>query len=354
MDERMLQMLPHVRFPGTVFTGPNSLYYLKMLDPAVTLMLVSETAWRLHREKMEKHLQATNVKTLSSEPSKSDMNDLHDDIKQHGYETVVGFGGGSVMDLAKTAKLHDKKIRLILVPTTSGTGSEASRYSILVNDEKQKEALASDDLVPDIVLLNHAFSMTLPKRETAYTSIDALSHSIEGLVSKMSNPLSDLMALSSIDTIARNVGLACENPEDAAARASLQTAGFLGGLVQSSASVGLAHSFANYLGPKMGMPHGVAIGTFLIDTIRLNMEKADKYEKLKDSVFFGNGDVLGKLTELFNGLGFDAHRKRVDLGSIDPDEAAEMIKSDVCTKTNPYSPSVDEIKGILSAAGGRR
>jgi alcohol dehydrogenase class IV len=348
MDDRIIQMLPKMYFPGAVFTGANSLYYLKTIDPTKTLILASETAWGLHQERLGKHIQAQNITKISGEPRKSDMEELHTDIEKKKHECVIGFGGGSVMDLAKTSKMKDPGIKLVLVPTTSGTGSESSRYALLINEKKEKEAMTSEKLVPDVVLLDHTFSTSLPKFETAYTSLDALSHSIEGLVSKMSNPVSDSLAITSIDMIARSVKTACENPQDMQSRSNLQTAGFFGGLVQSSASVGLVHAFANYFGPQLGIPHGVAIGAFLIDVLKLNMQKTDRYEKLRNSGFFSDGDITGRLKELMKSVGFYEHYKKPDLGSFDLDLVADRIKNDVCTKTNPYNPSQDDIKDIIN------
>ncbi len=353
MDERILQMLPKTCFPKTVFTGPNSMFYLKMLDPDKTMILASETAWKLYSEKIGRHLQAKNVIKAGHEPTKADMESLKGEISGGGYDNIIGFGGGSVMDLAKTSKLQDDGINLVLIPTTSGTGSESSRYAIVINDKKEKEPVASEKMVPDVVLLDHSFSLTLPPFETAYTSIDALSHSIEGMVSKMSNPLSDSLAAVSMDMIAENLPKAFEKNDDAQARAGLQVAGFLGGLVQSSASVGLLHSFANCLGPKLGIPHGVAIGAFMLPVVGFNMGKTDKYGKLRSATFFSEGDIIAKLSGLLKEVGFLGYHDKLDLSSLDLDAAAECIKNDVCTKTNPYNPGADEIRELLGSLGGK-
>lgn len=353
MDDRILQMLRKTYFPGTVFTGPNSLFYLKTMDPEKTLVLASETAWKLYHEKIEKHLHAKRVMKAGHEPTTADMESLRAEIKGSGFENVIGFGGGSVMDLAKTSKLQDDGINLVLIPTTSGTGSESSRYSILINEKKEKEPVTSEKMVPDVVLLDHSFTLSLPPFETAYTSIDALSHSIEGLVSKMGNPLSDSLAAASIDMIAENLPKAFKNQQDAQARSGLQVAGFLGGLVQSSASVGLAHSFANCLGPKLGIPHGAAIGAFILEVVRFNTEKTDKCEKLRNAAFFKEGDVVGKLSGLLQEVGFKDYHRQLDFSTIDMDAAAESIKNDVCTKTNPHNPTVEEIRGLLDSMGGK-
>jgi 1-propanol dehydrogenase len=351
--DRMMQLLPGMHFPGTVFLGPNSLFYLKTIDPAKTLVLASETAWRLHQEKIGKHLQAKRVMEAGHEPTTADRDKLQAEIKGGGYENVIGFGGGSVMDLAKTSKLLDAGVNLVLIPTTSGTGSESSRYAILINGKHEKEAVTSEKMLPDVVLLDHSFTLTLPPFETAYTSIDALSHSIEGLVSKMGNPLSDSLAAASIDMVAENLPLAFKKGDDAQARSGLQVAGFLGGLVQSSASVGLVHSFANCLGPKLGIPHGAAIGAFILDVVRFNMGKTDKLGKLKKAAFFRDGDVIGQLSGLLREVGFKDYSMTLDFSSVDMDEAAESIKNDACTKTNPYNPSVDDIRELLASPGGK-
>ncbi|MBN2331241.1 MAG: iron-containing alcohol dehydrogenase [Candidatus Aenigmarchaeota archaeon] len=353
MDDRIIQMLPKVHFPGAVFTGANSLFYLKTLDQAKTLIVASETAWRLHRAKIEKHMQSKRIIEAGHEPTVDDMESLKAEVRKGGYESVIGFGGGSAMDLAKTSRMQDDGIRLVLIPTTSGTGSESSRYAIMINEKKEKEPVTSEKMVPDVVLLDHSFTLSLPPFETAYTSIDALSHSVEGLVSRLGNPLSDSLAAASIDIIAENLPKAFRNQLDAQARSALQVAGFLGGLVQSSASVGLAHSFANCLGPKLGIPHGAAIAAFLPDVVRFNMEKSEKCAKLRNPAFLRDGDVAGKLSGLLGQVGLADYLNQLDFSPVDIDAAAESIKSDVCTKTNPYNPSVDEIRGLLASFGVR-
>jgi len=344
-QEKILSILPKIVFPDSIYFGRNSLMYLKTIDKEKTFVLASRKAFEKNNERLNQYLSGCKIKKMSGEPKKSEIDDLYNDIKH--FDTLIGVGGGSVIDLAKTAKLNREKIKLIVIPTTSGTGSEVSRYSIVIDDNGEKHPIVSEKLLPDVVLLDPSLLVSLPLFETFYTSIDALAHCLEGLVSRASNPFTDALALKSIDIIIPNLEKVIEYPNEIEIRENLQIAGLLAGLVQSSASVGLIHSFANYFGPKLSIPHGVAIGTFLIDILDTNMKNTDKYKKLNGTVYLNTNNVLERLKEVFEKAGFDYHKKRFDFSKTNIDEAAEKIRNDVCTKTNPFIPSIENIKEII-------
>ncbi len=344
-EDKILGFLPQMHFPGVVYIGKNSLFYFKTLQNKKILALVSKSVWEKHQERLERSLPNCDFRFSHGEPKKSDMESLHKEIQKKGYTHVIGIGGGSVMDLAKTARL-EKNTEVIVVPTTSGTGAEVSR-SAVISEGDEKKPIVSEKLVPNVVLLDPSFTLTLSKFKTAYTMVDALIGSIEGLVSRTSNPLSEGMALLAIDRIIPNLRLACENPDDVKARENLQLAGFLSGLVQGSSSVGLVHSFAHYFGGKMRLPHGLAIGTFTLPVIKHGMEKTDRFQKLQASQYL-NRDLLSDLTKFLRDIDLYEYHKKLDFGEIDVKEACERIRSDVCTTTNPYPVTDDDVKGILS------
>jgi alcohol dehydrogenase class IV len=337
----VLSLLPKAYFPFVVYFGKNSLLYLKGLEGR-NLVVVSKTVWARHEARLKSHLEKSEFFQFSSEPKKSDVERLHERVREDSYANVIGIGGGSVMDLAKTARLADGKVRLVMVPTTFGTGSEASRYSLVINESGAKEVLSSEKLVPDAVLLDPTFLASLPKSEIANSCMDVLAHSLEGLVSRMSAPLSDSLALRAIDMVFADAERAFES--DVRALENLQVAGFLAGIVQSSASVGAVHAFAHYFGPKTGTPHGKAVGIFLPEVLRLNSQKTDKYKKLDSLRAVNSQNFVSRLEELMHKAGFS---HRMDVSDIDLDEAAARIRNDVCMKTNPCMLSEEEIKGVI-------
>ena len=349
----ILSMLPKVNFPGTVYFGKSSLLYLKSLEGQRNLVVISKTVQERHGSKIGSLLEKGDIFPFSSEPKKSDVETFQEKVREGEYENVIGIGGGSVMDLAKTARLADGRIRLIMIPTTPGTGSEASRYSVMINDNMEKEALTSENLVPDVVLLDPGFLASLPRHEIASSSLDIIGHAVESLVSRMSNPLADSLAIKAMDMVFMNAERACEG--DMHAMESLQLAGFLAGLAQSSASVGAAHAFAHHVGPKTGLPHGKAVGMFLPEVVKLNMQKTDRYKKLDSSFIVSSRDFIRRLEELMQRIGFQ--KKEFVVGGkasadtfrpkLNVEDAARKIKNDACMKTNPCVLSEEEIKGIL-------
>ncbi len=345
-SDRILAMLPQVHFPGVVYVGKNSSFYFKTLQDKKVLAIVSKSVMGKHKEKIERMIPNAEFNEHSGEPKKTDMDDLQSDVTEKGYSHVVGIGGGSVMDLAKTAKLEND-VKVIVVPTTSGTGAEVSRISV-ITDGGEKKPISSGRLVPDVVLLDPGYTMTLPTFKTAYTMIDALTGSIEALVSRTSNSLSEGMAILAIDKIIPNLKTALENQDDLQSRENLQVAGFLAGVVQGSSSVGLVHSFAHYFGAKMNIPHGLAIGTFTVPVFRHSVEKTDRFQKLQSSQYLKENPISG-LEELLKDIGIYDYHKKLDFGEVNLEEACESIRRDVCTSTNPYPVTDDDVKKIMSS-----
>lgn len=347
-DDGILGFLPQVHFPGVVYVGKNSLFYFKTMQNQKTLVIVSKSVWEGHKERLERSLPGCEFRPHSGEPKKTDVENLSQEVHEKGYTHVIGIGGGSVMDLAKTARL-EKDVKIIIVPTTSGTGAEVSR-SAVITENGEKKPIVSERLVPNVVLLDPGFTLTLPTFKTAYTVVDALTGSIEGLVSRTSNLLSEGMAILAIDKIIPNLKIAYETPDDIKSRENLQLAGFLSGVVQGSSSVGLIHSFAHYFGAKMNLPHGLAVGTFTIPVIEHGMRKTDGFQKLQASQYL-QGDSLSSLTKFFKEINLYEYHKKLDFGDVDIKEACERIRKDVCTTTNPYPVTDDDIKTILSSMG---
>jgi alcohol dehydrogenase class IV len=347
MENRILALLPKAYFPGSVYFGKNSLLYLKSLENQKNLIIISKTVWSKYGEKLRVNLSKCENEffPFASEPKKSDVEELDKKVKEGGYTNVMGIGGGSVIDLAKTARLEND-VKLVMIPTTAGTGSEVSRFSLVLDGDK-KEIITSQRLVPDVVLLDPNFLVSLPAFETVYTSLDALSHALEGLVSRMANPFTDSLAIKAMDMILGNLEKSWENGNDIEARENLQVAGFLAGVVQSSASVGIVHSFAHYFGPKLGMPHGAAIGCFLTECLKFNSARTDKYTKLDGSCVVNSENFVHKLESIMDKTGFYHYCGKFDFPDINFHEAAERIKNDVCTRTNPCAITEDDVREII-------
>ena len=197
-------------------------------------------------------------------------------LNEGDHDCVVGFGGGSPMDTAKAVAVlavHGGPISrfkaphaqdapglpILAVPTTAGTGSEATRFTI-VTDEATDEKMLCAGLayLPTAALVDYELTLTKPARLTADTGIDSLTHAIEAYVSRKANPFSDGFALSAMRLIAPNLRRVCETPGDRAAREAMMLGATQAGIAFSNASVALVHGMSRPIGAHFHVPHGLS------------------------------------------------------------------------------------------------
>jgi alcohol dehydrogenase class IV len=211
-----------------------------------------------------------------ADPSIQQVDEMAARARAFGADAVIGVGGGSPLDAAKVVavllteegssaglvgvgRVHARRVPLILVPTTAGTGSEVTEYSILTNTETQmKAAVCSTHIIPDYAFLVPAMTYSMPPSVTAVTGMDALCHATEACLSKKRNPYSDLMALEAVRLIGANLRVAYREPSNTAAREAMLMASLYAGLAFGNASVTAVHAFAYPLGGMHHVAHGMA------------------------------------------------------------------------------------------------
>lgn len=209
-----------------------------------------------------------------------------------GCDLVVGLGGGSALDVAKCAaafvnnpgdvrdylgidKLPNAAVAKIMIPTTSGTGSEVTNVAVLsLKAEKTKKGIVSRHLLADAAILDPELTLGLPPAVTAATGMDALTHAIEAYVSRFAQPLTDRFALDAIAMIAASLPTAVHNGADIAARETMLTASLYAGLAFGSAATGMVHGLAMPLGGQFDVPHGIANSVLLPHVMRWNLVAA--------------------------------------------------------------------------------
>jgi alcohol dehydrogenase len=212
-----------------------------------------------------------------------------DALRSSGAQVVIGLGGGSAIDIAKTAalladnsgKLNDyfgidlvpkPGRRTIIIPTTAGTGSEVTPIVILSDEaEKLKKGIVSPYLIPSVALLDPVLTIGLPPQVTAATGMDALIHGVESFTSKNAYPMTDMLACRAIELIAANIRTAYANGQDLSARGRMLEGSLLAGMAFANAGVTAVHAFAYPIGAEFHIPHGVANSIMLAPVMEFNM-----------------------------------------------------------------------------------
>jgi len=224
---------------------------------------------------------------IKSEPQLEDLEELAKFVRSNNFKVVVGIGGGSVLDAAKVASMtvanpgsikqyiganRVKKhgLPLILIPTTAGTGSEASQAVVLTLDGV-KVAIWDPNLFADLAIVDPLMTLSMPKKLTASTAIDALSHAIEAMMSLDSNPLTDAIALESVKLIEKYLRIAYVNSQNFEARYKLSLAALMAGIAFSNAGLCAGHAIAYTYASEYNLPHGVSCAVSLPYIMAFNL-----------------------------------------------------------------------------------
>ncbi|MBS0254334.1 MAG: iron-containing alcohol dehydrogenase [Proteobacteria bacterium] len=197
-------------------------------------------------------------------------------LREAGCDCVVGFGGGSPIDTAKAiaalalnprpvqalkapAVTDSPGLPILAVPTTAGTGSEATRFTVITDDATSEKMLCAGlAFLPTAAVVDYELTMGKPARLTADTGIDSLTHAIEAYVSRRANPFSDAMALSAMRLIAAHIRTACAEPGNRTAREAMMLGAHHAGIAFSNASVALVHGMSRPIGAFFHVPHGLS------------------------------------------------------------------------------------------------
>ncbi|MDB5382697.1 MAG: alcohol dehydrogenase, partial [Rhodospirillales bacterium] len=207
-------------------------------------------------------------------------------LREGNFDCLIGFGGGSPMDTAKAiailaaappgahmrefkvpAQANRGALPVVCIPTTAGTGSEATRFTIITDTENdEKMLIAGLGALPIAAIVDYELTFSVPPRTTADTGIDSLTHALEAFVSKLATEESDEYALRAMRLIAPNLRTVYANPSDAAARAAMMKGATLAGIAFSNASVALVHGMSRPIGAHFHVPHGLS-NAMLLPTV---------------------------------------------------------------------------------------
>lgn len=316
------------------------------------------------RAPLEKSCQTDCFDDIVGEPTLAVAERLAAIARENAYAAVVGVGGGSAMDMSKLAaafavnpgevtdylgitRFPESPLPLVAVPTTAGTGAEATAVSMLSVEEK-KAIVLSPQLVPLAAVLDPLLTETLPPRVTAATGLDALSHALEAFMSVKANPFTDTQAIATITVVGRWLKKAFENGADLEARRAMIYAAYTGGLCLN-AGVVLGHSVAYTIANRSHIPHGVSCAMALPYTIAYNLPAAGDRLAVAAAHLPGNGDTGGEALaiwtdELNAALGMPRSLKEVGLTESDLGAMAAECLAKYPRPTNPTPITEDRLK----------
>lgn len=289
-------------------------------------------------------------------------------------DTIIAIGVGSVIDTAKSViyfaleinkrmPSNLKKPLFIAIPTTSGTGSEVTSYAVITDKETHRKVpLVSDEMLPDLALLDSQFTLTVPPRITAETGMDVMAHAFESYVSVNSSPFTIPYSEYAIIGVFNNIAKAVHNGKDVNARIAMHEVSCIAGIAFNNAGLGLIHAMAHALGGRFKQPHGRANAILMPYVIEYNAKhckkSAAKYAKIISLLNVKNIDddytaceiLKSLLLELNKNIGINHKITEYGVDKTEFENAIEEMSSnalkDVCLLTNPVKPSLEDIKNI--------
>ncbi len=378
MDLRALRlrMLKRVFSPSEVCVGAGSLERLGGLEPARVLLVAGASARRHGMiERVNGFLKdATALEVLEiggHEPKAENIVSMKQQVADFNPEWIVAIGGGTVIDSAKfiwaqfeqpelsfgakAAAIGNlrAKARFIAIPTTAGSGSEASQAAVLSTEDGTKTAYVSPQWLPDVAILDPALSVSLPRGTTLATGFDALTHAVESAVSTLGNGLLLALAATAVRMILRNLPTVAEQPQDLAAREAMLEASYLAGLCQSTTSTGVAHALSHATSKLHGVSHGAATSFYLVPTMRLNRAKNPKlYDGLATGCGYADGAALTTaIAELAAAVGMPQRITELVGRTPEPGELealATASSQDICIRTNACRLGAPELTQLLA------
>lgn len=270
-----------------IIYGDGALSTLSDLKGDHAYIVTDETMVDLgYVEKIKKQLEKGDMDSVvfsevEPEPSYETVLKMSEEFAEYESDVIIGIGGGSCMDAAKAVRIKsdnpdvalesigpgvdlDLKRKLVLIPTTSGTGSEVTEAMVLTDTEEERKTPTTNKyLKSDLAVVDPSLAMNMPSELAANTGADALSHSIDGFISTLKNEFSDALCVKAVEMVFDNLPAAYQDGSNEEARKNMHVAATIGGLGFGNAQTGLSHGLAHSVGAVFHVPHGRACGLCL-------------------------------------------------------------------------------------------
>lgn len=321
--------------------------------------------------------KVTIFSDVFGEPTVELVDEIHEIAKAANCDAVIALGGGSVIDSAKAVaatltngipvidymeyvgkgkKIVNPPVPFIAIPTTAGTGSEVTKNSVLGSVEHGfKRSMRDDKMVANVAVIDPELMVGCPKKVTAHSGIDAMTHLIEAYITHRATPLSDALAIKGIELAGKYLQRAYVDGNDMEAREGMAVASLLGGISFANSGLGAAHGVAMAIGVKYGIPHGQACGIILPHVVKLNASVAEKKldkvgEALTDKRYDKPGEgtlaAIDFLYKLNDSLNIEKDYKFVHIPKEDiPGLAKDSIGTSM--KSNPKEMTEESIYDFI-------
>ncbi len=309
-------------------------------------------------------------------PTVSNVKAGIESFKKAGADFIIAIGGGSAMDTAKgigivinnpefddivslegCAPTKNKSVPIVALPTTAGTAAETTINYVIIDENKQKKMVCVDpNDIPAVAIIDAELMYSLPKGLTAATGMDALTHAIEGYITKGAWEMSDMFEIEAVRMIARYLPVAVNEPSNPEGRNGMAVAQYIAGMAFSNVCLGLVHGMAHPMGSLFDVPHGVANALLLPTIMEFNMPAClDKYPEIAKAMGVDTSGMSKKeaaqaavdaVRDLAVKVGIPQHLSELGISSADIPALAEQAISDVCTPGNPREVTLDDIKAL--------
>ncbi len=382
-----MEIMNQYNFPTVIYFGENSIQSLPntiQKEGATNILIITDQglvnagiAELVRNECVENNLRVEVFSDIHSNPLEEDVLKARQFFIDGKFEAIIGLGGGSAMDVAKTVKflvVHDLPLAqyddakggdaLIInqmppfyaIPTTAGTGSEVGRSSVVTLKETgRKTIFFHPDLMPNIAVLDPKLTTKLPTHISVATGIDAFSHCLEAFLVDSYHPMADAIALRGMKMVIDNLPKVFNNGNDIISRGEMLLAATMGATAFQK-GLGMIHSIAHALSAVKNTHHGLANALAMPDCIEFALQRAiesgniELQNKLKtvNNLFDSDQSLKNNITSFIKNLGVKLGLQNHDFCHNDIQQLSQIAIEDACHPTHPFSVSKDDFTHVLT------